>query len=67
MNTNGAGDAFTAGLVYAHINGMCVEETARFAMVCSDFAIRHKDTVSPEINENDAVNNWKSINEQLNA
>ena len=51
VNTNGAGDAFVAGVVYGHIIGEGIENSAKIGMACASMAISHEDTVNPEINE----------------
>jgi len=51
VNTNGAGDAFVAGVVYGHIKGVDIENSAKIGMACASMAICHEDTVNPEINE----------------
>ncbi|MCB9052382.1 MAG: carbohydrate kinase family protein [Lewinellaceae bacterium] len=51
VNTNGAGDAFTAGLIYAYCKGLPFQQWAGVGMACAAFAVSHEDTVNPAINE----------------
>ncbi|MDJ0646655.1 MAG: carbohydrate kinase family protein [Flavobacteriaceae bacterium] len=50
VNTNGAGDAFMAGILYGDIKGMELYETVKFATACAAITIQHKKAVHPEIN-----------------
>ena len=49
VSTTGAGDAFTAGLVTAFLDGMDLAASARFAAAAAAVAIASPDTVSPEM------------------
>ncbi len=51
INTNGAGDAFVAGVVYGHIHGKDIESSAKIGMAAASMAISHENTVNPLINE----------------
>lgn len=51
VNTNGAGDAFMAGILYGEIKGMELYETVKFGSACAAITIQHKNAVNPEINE----------------
>lgn len=51
VNTNGAGDAFMAGLLYGEINGFDMYKMVQFASACAELTIQHKNAVHPEINE----------------
>lgn len=62
LNATGAGDAFTAALVYAHLKQMSIEETARFAMAASIVALSHENTINPDF----SVNRIKQKMEALN-
>lgn len=59
INTNGAGDSFVAGIVYAHIHNMNIEKAAKIGIACASMAIQHENTVNPEINENTIQKNAK--------
>jgi len=59
INTNGAGDAFVAGVVYAHIHNMSIENTTKVGMACASMAIQHEDTVNPLINKNTILKDAK--------
>ena len=50
INTNGAGDAFMAGLIYGEVNGMGLYDIMKFASACAQITIMHKNAVHPDIN-----------------
>ena len=50
INTNGAGDAFMAGLIYGEVNGMGLYDMMKFASACAQITIMHKNAVHPDIN-----------------
>ncbi len=52
INTNGAGDAFVAGVVYAHIHKMNIKKAVHIGMACATMAVSDEDTVNPKIEEN---------------
>ncbi len=47
VNATGAGDAFTAALVYGHLNGLSSKETVRIAAAASILALSHENTINP--------------------
>ena len=49
VNTNGAGDAFTAGLLYGDLNNMGMYDMVKFGAACALITIQHKNAVNPEI------------------
>jgi pseudouridine kinase len=49
VNTNGAGDAFTGGFVYADLLGKSLKESCLFAMGCASLAVSHEDNVNPSL------------------
>ncbi|OEE57438.1 kinase [Enterovibrio norvegicus FF-454] len=51
INTNGAGDAFLAGLVHGQIQGMKEADACEFAASCSALAMEHINTINPDITE----------------
>ncbi|PKM90704.1 MAG: kinase [Firmicutes bacterium HGW-Firmicutes-10] len=51
INATGAGDAFMAGLVYAYLRGLDIEETTWIAMAASRLALSHTDTINPNLSE----------------
>jgi pseudouridine kinase len=61
INATGAGDAFMAGLVYAYIKGLDIEETALIAMAASRLALAHADTINPDFNEQTLLKALKEI------
>jgi pseudouridine kinase len=51
INATGAGDAFMAGLVYAYLKGLNIEDTAWIAMAASRLALSSSDTINPNFSE----------------
>ncbi|RKE95383.1 PfkB family carbohydrate kinase [Ichthyenterobacterium magnum] len=51
VNTNGAGDAFMAGLVYSEIKEYNLYDMVNYASACAQITIQHKNAVHPEISE----------------
>ncbi len=51
LNANGAGDAFLSGLVFSAFNESSLEETLRYSTACSIMAITYKETINPNISE----------------
>ena len=51
INTNGAGDAFSAGVVYGMLNNQDIDQCARLGLVSASFAVSHELPVNPGINE----------------
>jgi len=51
VNTNGAGDAFTAGLLYAEFKGLDLFEMVNYGGACARITIQHKNAVHPDISE----------------
>ena len=49
VNATGAGDAFMAALVYAHVNNKSIEEGARMGIAASIIALSHEKTISPNM------------------
>ena len=47
VNASGAGDAFTAAMLYATMQGMTPEEILDYALAAGIAAISHKDTINP--------------------
>lgn len=62
VNTNGAGDAFMAGLIYGESKGLELYDIVQFASACAQITIQHKNAVHPDICEqkvlNTIVNKW---------
>ena len=50
-SANGAGDAFTAGVVYGFLNHSSIEETAKFASAAAVIALQSKNTISENLSE----------------
>ena len=51
VNTTGAGDAFMAGLVWSHLRGLGLAETARAAQAAAAVAVEGAETVNPALSE----------------
>ena len=45
-NMTGAGDAYVAGLVWSHLNGYGLEDSARFASAAAAVAVEGEETVN---------------------
>jgi len=58
-NTNGAGDAFSAGVIYGYRKSFDINKCAQLGVVCATITIANKDTVSSEMNENIILNELK--------
>ena len=50
-SANGAGDAFTAGVVYGFLKLSSIKETTKFASAASVIALRSKNTISEKLSE----------------
>lgn len=53
-NATGGGDALMAALVYCHVHGFSVYQTARFALAASSIAVEDEHTINPALSS-DAV------------
>ncbi len=49
VNTNGAGDAFMAGVIYGETKGLELYDMMQFASACALVTIQHKNAVHPDI------------------
>jgi pseudouridine kinase len=49
VNTNGAGDAFMAGIIYGEVKGLELYDMIQFASACAQITIQHKNAVHPDI------------------
>jgi len=56
VNTNGAGDAFTAGLLYGEIKGMELFDMVNVGAACARITIQHQNAVHPDISEQMVLN-----------
>lgn len=61
VNATGAGDAFTAGLVYALLAGFDARQAAVFGSAMSRLALGSEQTVSPEISEARALQTMETL------
>ena len=51
VNTTGCGDAVTAALVWAYLEGMDLEETTRAALAAGSIAMESRETINPLMRE----------------
>ncbi len=51
VNTNGAGDAFMAGLLYGEAKAFTLYDTVKFASACAQLTVQHKFAVHPDLTE----------------
>jgi len=49
VNTNGAGDAFMAGILYGETKKMHLYDMMQFASACAQITIKHKNAVHPDM------------------
>lgn len=47
VSATGAGDAFSAAILYGHVNGMSAKEITEMGMACSSIAVETKTAVNP--------------------
>lgn len=52
VNTNGAGDAFSAGVIFGAVKKYAVNHWLKMGAACADHTVMFEDTVSPEMNSN---------------
>ncbi|MFT5436066.1 MAG: pseudouridine kinase [Ulvibacter sp.] len=55
VNTNGAGDAFMAGILYGEMQGYEIFKMVQFASACSKMTILHKNAVNPHLNKEEIL------------
>ena len=56
VNTNGAGDAFMAGIIYGEIKKLELYDMVKFGSACAQITIQHKNAVHPDICEQMVLN-----------
>lgn len=61
ISATGAGDAFTAGIVYSYINGFDIKYTAQVSMAASIIALSHENTINPNM----SVDNIQKILKEM--
>ena len=49
VSATGAGDAFSAAILYGHVHGMTAKEITEMGMACSSIAVETKTAVNPEM------------------
>jgi len=49
VSATGAGDAFSAAILYGHVKGMNAREITEMGMICSSIAVQTKTAVNPEM------------------
>ncbi len=52
VNTNGAGDAFMAGLIFADLQNNSLKKSAQFGVICAAVTLGHEDNVHPLLQQN---------------
>jgi pseudouridine kinase len=55
VNATGAGDAFVSALVFGRFSNYGIEETAKFAMTASILALRHEETINPNMSKDNIL------------
>lgn len=61
VNATGAGDAFVSALVYGRFNQFGMEETTKFAMTASILALRHEETINPNMSQENILITMKEL------
>ncbi|MCF6213882.1 MAG: PfkB family carbohydrate kinase [Flavobacteriaceae bacterium] len=51
VNTNGAGDAFMGGLIYADLQKNSLKKSAQFGVACATVTLGHEDNVHPQLQQ----------------
>ncbi|MDQ0271547.1 carbohydrate kinase [Cytobacillus purgationiresistens] len=49
-DVTGAGDSLVAGIIYAHLKGMDVENACKIGISCSNLTLQSNETVNPSLN-----------------
>jgi pseudouridine kinase len=62
INANGAGDAFTAGLIYSRIERFNIDFSLEFSMAASILALLHENTINPNM----SIENVHIIMKEMN-
>lgn len=57
VNATGAGDAFMAGLVYGHVQGLSTTETLKIAQAMSAITVGSESTIHPDMSES-VIESW---------
>lgn len=61
VNATGAGDAFVSALVYSRFNHFGSEETTRFAMAAAILALKHDETINPNMSRDNVLIAMKEL------
>jgi len=51
VDVTGAGDSLIAGILYAYMKGLNIEDSCKIGMTCSLMTIQSNETVTPELNQ----------------
>ncbi|WP_457618165.1 PfkB family carbohydrate kinase [Lutibacter sp.] len=51
INTNGAGDAFMAGIIFSDLQNKSLKESVTFGMTCAAITLSHEDNVHPDLQQ----------------
>jgi len=62
INTNGAGDAFSAGITYGILHNQHIQECAKLGIISSTFAVAHQNTVNSEVDEQKLMEQLQNYN-----
>ena len=62
VNATGAGDAFTASIIYSYMRKFNLEFSIKFSMAASILALSHKNTINPNMNIKNIKNTMKEMN-----
>ncbi|OIK15822.1 sugar kinase [Bacillus sp. MUM 116] len=56
IDVTGAGDSLIAGIIYGDLKGLNTEDSCKVGLCCSYLTIRSKETVNPELNNQNLTN-----------
>ncbi|MCP4359485.1 MAG: carbohydrate kinase family protein [Chloroflexi bacterium] len=61
VDSNGAGDAFFAGVLYGYLQGVDVETAVRYGAIASGYCITSLELASPELNEARLLHTYETV------
>jgi pseudouridine kinase len=62
INANGAGDAFTAGLIYSRLKKFDIDRSLKFSIAASSLALIHENTINPNMSTENVYLIMKEMN-----
>ena len=65
VNTNGAGDAFSSGVIYGQLNNYSIQECAKLGISSAAFSVGHQLSVNPEIDEQKLLKSLQNFNNSV--